>query len=103
MPGEFVSEVVAPDAGTFDAVAMSHGTPGLPSGFRWRDRHYRIVELLADWRSSEAHDHAGGQHYYRKHFFRVRVDSGQIMTLYALRHVKPGASPRKRWWLFEIE
>ena len=103
-PGEFVSEPVTPDAGTFQASAMARGQPGLPTGFTWRDRHYAIVELLAEWKQSEAENHSpGGERYYRKHFFRVRTDSGETMTLYAVRHVKPGENARKRWWLYSIE
>lgn len=101
---DFVSERIAPDAGTFDAAAMAKGQPGLPSGFTWRDRHYEVRALLEDWKQSEAYDHTrGGDRYYRKHFYRVRVDTGEIMTLYAVRHVKRGESPRNRWWLYTIE
>lgn len=101
---ELISEAVTPDAGTFDAAAMARGEPGLPSGFTWRGQRFAIVELLETWKQSEAWDHtAGGQRYYRKRFYRVRIDSGQIMTIYALRQTKPGENPRKRWWLYSIE
>ena len=102
--GEFVSEPITPDAGTFQPEAMARGQPGLPSGFTWRGRHYAIRELLDEWKHSEAYNHTpGGDRYYRKHYFRVRVDRGERMTLYAVRHVKPGENQRKRWWLYSIE
>ena len=100
---EFVSEQIKPDAGTADAAAMSRGQPGLPTGFTWRGRHYAIRGLLESWKQSEPCDHHSGERYYRKHFFRVVTDRGEIMTLYALRHVKLGQNPRSRWWLFKIE
>lgn len=101
---EFISESVKPDAGTADTAAMSRGMPGLPAGFTWRDRHYEIRELLSAWKHSESETHRpGGERYYRKHFFKIRVETGEVMTLYALRHVKRGENPRKRWWLHSID
>jgi hypothetical protein len=100
---EFVSEQIKPDPGTGDAAAMARGQPGLPSGFTWRDRHFAVRELLESWKQSEPCDHHSGERYYRKHYFRIRTDGGEIMTLYALRHVKRGENPRSRWWLHTIE
>lgn len=102
-PGEFVSEPIQPDVGTFDARAMAQGRPGLPRGFTWRGRHHTIVELLDDWKCSESWNHGAGERYYRKHYYRVRVDGGAVMTLYALRQIKRGANPRRRWWLYRVE
>ena len=100
---DFISEPIEPDAGTFDAAAMASGRPGLPSGFAWRERHYAILEILSEWKASEAEYHLRGERYYRKHYWRVRVDSGEIMTIYAVRHVKSGENPKKRWWLYTID
>jgi hypothetical protein len=103
-PGEFVSEPITPDTGTFQAEVMARGQPGLPTGFTWRGTHYGIRELLEDWKFSEAWNHApGGERYYHKHYFRVRTDTGETMTLYAVRNVKRGENPRKRWWLYAID
>ena len=103
MPEEFISELITPDAGTFDTAAMARGQPGLPTGFAWRGRHYGIVTVLEEWKASERRFHRGGEAYYRKHYWKVRVDSGEIMTLYAVRHVKQGESAKRRWRLFSIE
>jgi len=101
---EFVSEPIDPDAGTFDAAAMARGEPGLPGGFTWRERHYTIVAVLADWKESEAEGHRrGAELYYRKRHFRVRVDTGEVMSIYAVRHVKRGESAKRRWWLKSVE
>ncbi len=101
---EFISEPIKTDAGTFDAAAMARGQPGLPAGFSWRGRHYVVRQLLASWKQSEAEGHRpGGERYYRKHFFRVRTDTGETMLLYAVRHLKPGEPPKRRWWLYTIE
>ena len=101
---EFVSEAIVPDPGTAATGAMARGMPGLPRGFTWRERHYTIGEVLREWKHSEAEGHTpGGERYYRKHYFKVRVDTGEAMTLYCVRHVKPGENPKKRWWLYSIE
>jgi len=100
---EFISEPITPDVGTFDAASLARGEPGVPTGFTWRGAHYEIVELLDAWKESEAEDHAGGERYYRKRFFKVRVGTNEAMTLYCLRHTKPGQAAKKRWWLYTIE
>ncbi len=101
---DFVSEPIVPDRATFDAAVLARGEPGLPAGFTWRGRHYAVLALMESWKASEAAGHRpGGQRYYRKRFFRVRVDSGETMTLYVLRHVKPGEPARRRWWLYAVE
>lgn len=102
-PGEFVSEPIVPDAGSFDTSPMAAGRPGLPRGFTWRDSHYAIRDVVSEWKASEAEDHARGERYYRKHFWRVRVESGQTMTIYAVRHTKSGEDPKRRWWLYTID
>lgn len=100
---QFVSEPIRPDAGTFDAAAMARGEPGLPTGFTWRGQHYRIAAVAETWKESQPCDHGSGERYYRKRWFRVVVESGETMSLYALRHVKPGANAKARWWLFSID
>lgn len=99
----FISEAILPDAATFDVVAMASGQAGLPTGFMWRDRHYTIVEVISQWKASEREFHRRGEAYYRKHFWKLRVDSGEVMTIYAVRHVKRGESAKRRWWLYSIE
>lgn len=101
---EFVSESICPDFGTASAGAMARGLAGLPAGFTWRGRHYRIRTLLSEWKHSEpCHHRSRGERYYRKHYFRVRVDTGETMTLYAVRHMKAGENPRRRWWLYRVD
>ncbi|MCB9852314.1 MAG: cytoplasmic protein [Phycisphaerales bacterium] len=103
-PAEFVSEPVKPDFGTADAASMARGIPGLPTGFTWRDRHYAIRAVLSSWKRSESENHRpSGEKYYRKHYYKVSVDTGEVMTLYAVRHVKVGENPNQRWWLQSIE
>lgn len=102
--GAFISESITPDPGSADTAAMARGLAGLPTGFTWRGQHYRIECILKQWKCSEAEGHRpGGERYYRKHYFQVRVDSGQTMTLYVVRRTKAGEPPKRRWWLFTID
>ncbi len=82
---------------------MTTGLAGLPHGFSWRGRRYRIVERLGEWKRSEAEHHRSGERYYRRHYYRVRVESGEVMTIYAVRRVKRGESARQRWWLYSVQ
>lgn len=103
-PGEdFISEPIKPDRATGDAAAMSRGMAGLPTGFTWRDGHCLVGEVIESWKQSEPCDHHSGERYYRKHFYRIRMDSGEVWTVYAVRHVKTGENPRRRWWLYTVE
>ena len=103
---QFISEPIRPDPGTFDAASLAQGEPGLPSGFTWRGTHYEIAECLDSWKDSVAENHSpGGERYYRKRFFSVLIaNTGEVMTLYCLRHTGPSqAAQRKRWWLYTID
>jgi len=101
---QLISEPITPDRASFDAAAMARGELGVPSGFAWRERHFVVTGLISHWKQSEAENHApGGERYYRKHCFRLTVDTGEIMTIYGVRRVKRGESPHRRWWLYSIE
>lgn len=94
----FISEAITPDAGTFDLSAMARGEPGLPTGFTWQNRHYAIVDVMLSWKSNGRHGEAAG--YLRRHWFKVRTDTNEVMTLYCLRQAK---DKRKRWWIYSLE
>lgn len=104
VPFELVSESITPDRAAFDSAPMARGEMGAPRGFTWRGRHYTVNAVLETRKQSEAWNHApGGERYLRRHCFRIRVDSGEIINIYGVRHVKRGESTRKRWWLYSIE
>lgn len=101
---EFVSEPVTLDFAAADTSAMARGLAGLPPGFTWRDQHFQIVEVLEDWKRSDVEGgRPGGERYYHRHYYRIRVDTHQTMTLYFVRRPKVGESAKKRWWLYSID
>ena len=101
--GTFLGEPIAPEPGSFDASMMARGGPGIPRAFTWRGRRYEVVGLIDAWTSRERGKGMDkGYTYVRKHFYRVKVASGEIMTLEFDR--KPqGPRGRQRWSLFAIE
>ena len=99
---EFISEPLKPDRLTFDAAAMATGVPGLPTGFQWRDQHFEIATVESSWKECEPCTHGSAERYLRKHFWKLRTKSGEVLTVYALRKVKRGENPKARWWLYTI-
>jgi phosphoribosylglycinamide formyltransferase-1 len=93
-----VSEKVEPVSGSFDAASMAAGIPGLPLAFRWRGREYRVAEIL-ETRKSFRDCHSGsGERYVDKHYYTVRAESGETMTLYRART----GSKADEWVLYTV-
>ena len=102
--GEFISETIVPRQGTFDARAMARGEPGLPCGFTWRGTPYDVVERMAQWKhSSREGGRAQGELYLRRHYYKLRMSDGAVWTVYFTRQPSPSRSPKRRWFLYEIE
>jgi hypothetical protein len=104
MPKTFVSEPIAPVAGTFDAAAMAQGEPGLPGKFCWRGKEFTVAQELERWREHGDCRNGSGERYVRKHGYRVRTDDGSVLRLYFQRSVGRGKlSAQARWWLHSME
>ena len=95
----FVSEAVVPEAGSFDAAAMSRGEPGLPRAFAWRGRRYEVAQVLSTYKTCTPDR---GELYLRRHWFQVRTITGERMTLYCERQAKNRNRPKARWWLYSM-
>jgi hypothetical protein len=100
----FIGEPIVPKPGTFDTPRMATGEPGLPRVFRWRGAEYTIAGVMETWRSQEPGVGMDRKHLYvRKHFYRVKTTSGEVMTLYFDRKPPSGrGKSRQRWYLFSI-
>ena len=97
---QFISEPIQPVPGTGDARAMARGEPGLPARFIWRDRTYTVTEVMEAWKSSGPERGGGGEIYLRRHWHKVRVDTGETMTLYCERQARNRRRPQARWFLY---
>jgi hypothetical protein len=100
MPEQFISESISPVPGTADAAAMTRGEPGLPGAFVWRGEEYRVEAVLEKWKQADARD--CNEKYTRKHWYRVRTTSGDVMTLYFLRQASSAKRPKARWFLYSL-
>ncbi|MHB1156766.1 MAG: DUF6504 family protein [Phycisphaerales bacterium] len=98
---QFISEPITPAPGSFDPVGMARGEPGLPSHFTWRKQRHTVVEVIETWTTSNRS--LCGETYLRRHWYKVRTESGSIVTLYCERQPKSGRTARRRWWLYTTE
>ena len=103
---EFISEPIEPVPGRFSADLMSQGLASLPGAFTWRGERYVITECLDHIKLSRPEGYTSdGERYLRRQQFRVRLDSGQIASIYFERQARRGAGPvaaKKRWVLYTI-
>ena len=98
----FVSESIKPVAGTFDTSAMAKGEPGLPARFLWREVEYRVTRVVDKWKETTPCKSGSKEKYVRKHWYRVKMESGEIMNIYFERKPLPKGQRRTRWWLYSI-
>ncbi|MEP0848599.1 MAG: cytoplasmic protein [Phycisphaerae bacterium] len=99
----FVSEPIEPHPRGFDTHAMGMGLPGLPPGFLWRGREWTILAVLESWKHSEPEGgRSGGERYLRRHYFKLRMDGGDVWTVYFLRQRPRSGSAKARWHLYSI-
>jgi len=99
---ELISEPLRPIRGTFDTRAMGRGEPGLPTGFIWRERTFRVVEVLETWKHSER-EGGSGELYLRRHYFKLRMEDGAIWTVYFVRQTPKTGNVKQRWFLYTKE
>ncbi len=99
----FVGDEILPKAGTFDTAAMAVGLPGLPAVFTWRSTEYTVAAVLQTWKSSSPCKSGAKEMYLRKHWYRIRTTTGEVMTLYFNRQpVRSGRSKKDRWVLYSM-
>ncbi|HOZ49269.1 MAG TPA: DUF6504 family protein, partial [Candidatus Hydrogenedentes bacterium] len=80
MRKRFISEAIAPVAGTLTPGAMARGEPGLPQRFTWRGREFAVARILDQWRETGPCHHGSAEQYVRKHWFRIETASGEEMA-----------------------
>ena len=99
-PLRSVLEPIEPQAGSFDARFMARGEPGVPRRFTWRGRAYEVAEVLGTEREVENASGSSGDAYVRRHAFRVRTTTGEVMVLAGARAKNAGPA---RWILRSIQ
>jgi hypothetical protein len=98
----------------FDKLPAYEKTPDCPNGFFWKDKDYRIIELLSEWsdfsrRGKYARNmrpaHAAvastrGSLNVGRFYFRVRVDTDQVFDIYYDRAMKSVDERKGQWFLY---
>jgi hypothetical protein len=101
--GHFISEPITPVVGAIEAGRMARGEPGIPARFVWRDREYQVSEVLETYKTASPEGgRAGAEMYVRRHWFRLRCQSGEVMTIYCERQARR-TNAKARWWLYTID
>ena len=99
----FVSEPIRPIEESIDFADTPVGEPPLPRRFIWRDTEYAVEDILERRREADRdRTHGSGEVYARKHWFRVRTTTGEIMNIYFERQPRSKAERKRRWWLYSI-
>jgi hypothetical protein len=82
---------------------MARGEPGLPAAFTWRGNEYTVARVIETWKSTAPDRDGGSEMYVRKHWYRVKTATGEVMTLYFTRQPPAGrARSQRRWMLFSL-
>jgi Domain of unknown function (DUF6504) len=98
----FVSEPIVPVASASgSADAPARGEPSLPPAFVWRGRERRVLEVL-EYGKGLRLEGFSGERYLARHEWRLRMDDGEVWSVYFLRHARSGrGAARARWFLKE--
>lgn len=99
---QLVSERLTPLMETVDAHHVIPGAPLLPARFRWRDREYAVAEVLQEWKETGPCHHGSGERYVRKHWWHLRMTTGEEMKVYFERHARSSKQMKQRWWLYTV-
>ena len=54
--------------------------------------------VLEEWKETGACHHGSGERYVRKHWYRVKMTTGEEMKIYFERQ----ARSKRRWWLYTV-
>ncbi len=102
MRQELISEEIVPELAAGTAGPVVVGAPLLPAQFTWRGKAYRVAGVLEEWKETGPCHHGSGERYVRKHWFRLRMASGEEMQVYFERHARSPKQRKHRWWLYTV-
>ena len=102
MREQLISEQLRPVLAEVDARRVVLGAPLLPTRFVWRGTEYAVAEVLEEWKETGPCHHGSGERYVRKHWFRLRMATGEVMKVYFERHARSPKQLKQRWWLYTV-
>lgn len=100
MQEQLVSEPIQATSQAIEPAALARGEPSLPREFRWRDRTFAVTEVLGKWKTTGPCRSGGNEKYVRKHWWKIRTDSGEVMKLYFDRQPKNPSD--MKWFLYSV-
>jgi len=62
-----------------------------------------VAEVCDTWRELSSCRHGSAEQYVRKHWFRVKTKSGEVMKIYFERQARSKRDIKRRWWLYSIK
>ena len=103
MSEQFISEPLKAVTEAVDPRSFAIGAPLLPAEFIWRGNSLSIAEVLEEWKETSPCRHGSGELYVRKHWFRLRLKTGEEAKIYFERQPRFGDGKKARWWLFSLK
>ncbi len=80
---------------------MSRGEPGLPAGFVWRDREYRVIRVVRRWKQLGP-ETGSKELYLRRHYAEMVMDDSSTWIVYCLRQPHGAGGTGGRWFVYSI-
>ena len=102
MKDRLISEPIRPLLFETSPEPFTGGEPVLPKRFVWRDGEEIIKDVLEQWKELSQGTAAMPDRYVRKHWYRIRTESGKEMKIYFERQARSKGSAKQRWWLFSL-
>ena len=102
MRERLISERLEPVLSEVDARRVVIGAPLLPTRFIWRKTEYAVAGVLEEWKETGPCHHGSGERYVRKHWFRLRMRTGEEFKIYFERHARSAKQMKQRWWLYTV-
>ena len=110
-PIHFIGE---PIEAIFDKPPLLEKKPGCPDGFIWREKTYRIREMISEWhdyrRRGRMSRNMQPQHAARaatrgswgvgQDYYRVLTDSNQVFDIYYDRSPKSSDKRKGEWGIY---
>lgn len=81
---------------------MASGAPGVPHEFTWRGTEYKIAVIVQTWKALSPCASGADEMYVRRHYYRIKTITGEVMTLYCDRFVRGRNRTKNRWVLYSI-
>ena len=103
MKEQFISEQLKPVTDLVAPTSFAIGAPLLPAEFVWRGTSLLVTEVLEEWKETSPCRHGSGEMYVRKHWFRLRLTTGEEIKIYFERQPRFSGGNKARWWLFSIK